>query len=135
MYLKSRQKLILPFILPTFVVYTVFVLIPLILTVSYSFTNWQGHNLDRPFYGIRNYLLIFQDPQIINAIKNTLVFSISGALIIFIPAMYISWALTQKIKMKALYRYIIIVPPGFHVAKSVKLRNLDNPPTLSVKTG
>jgi len=25
--------------------------------------------------------------------------------------------------------------PGFHVAKSVKLHNLDNPPTLGAKTG
>ncbi len=110
MYLKSRQKLIIPFILPTFVVYTIFILLPLILTVSYSFTNWQGHSLDRPFYGLRNYLLIFKDPQIINAIKNTMIFSITGALIIFIPALYISWALTQKIKLKKVYRYIIITP-------------------------
>ncbi|MCJ7622980.1 MAG: sugar ABC transporter permease [Anaerolineaceae bacterium] len=110
MYLKSRQKLIIPFILPTFIVYTIFVFIPLFLTVSYSLTNWQGHTLDRPWYGLRNYLLIFKDPQIINAIKNTALFSVSGALIIFIPALYISWALTQKIKMKAVYRYIIIGP-------------------------
>lgn len=110
MYLKSRQKLIFPFLLPTFIVYTIFVLVPLLLTVTYSFTNWQGHNLDRPFYGLRNYLLIFKDPQIINAMRNTAVFSIAGALIIFIPALYISWALTQKIKLKALYRYIIIAP-------------------------
>jgi ABC-type sugar transport system permease subunit len=110
MYLKSRQKLIVPFILPAFIVYTVFIFFPLILTISYSFTNWQGHNLDRPFYGITNFLLIFKDPQILNAIKNTLIFSISGALIIFIPALYISWAFTQKIKLKKIYRYIIIVP-------------------------
>jgi ABC-type sugar transport system permease subunit len=110
MYLKSRQKLIVPFILPTFIVYTIFIFLPLFLTISYSFTNWQGHTLDRPFYGLRNYLLIFKDPQIINAIKNTIIFSISGALIIFIPALYISWALTQKIKLKKIYRYIIIAP-------------------------
>lgn len=110
MYLKSRQKLILPFLLPTFIVYTVFIFLPLFMTVSYGFTNWQGHTLDRPFYGIKNFILIFKDPQIINAIKNTGIFSISGALIIFIPALYISWALTQKIKLKRVYRYIIIAP-------------------------
>lgn len=110
MYLKSRQRLIIPFILPTFIVYSIFIFVPLFLTISYSFTNWQGHTLNRPFYGFTNYLLIFKDPQILNAIKNTIIFSISGALIIFVPALYISWAFTQKIKLKKIYRYIIIAP-------------------------
>jgi ABC-type sugar transport system permease subunit len=110
MYAKLRRRLIIPFILPTFIVYTIFILVPLILTIYYSFTNWQGHTLERAFYDIKNYLLILKDPQILNAIKNTAIFSISGGLIIFIPALYISWALTQKIKLKKIYRYIIIAP-------------------------
>ncbi len=110
MYQRARRKLVIPFLLPTFIIYTVFEFAPLVMTVFYSLTNWQGHTLDRPFWGLRNYLLLGMDPQIINAAKNTAIFGISGALILFIPAMFISWALTQKIKFKATYRYIIIAP-------------------------
>jgi ABC-type sugar transport system permease subunit len=110
MYLKARRKLIIPFLLPAFLVYTVLELIPLILTVSYSFTNWQGMSLNKPFYGIKNYILIFMDPQIWGAMKNTAIFAVAGAIIIFIPAVFISWALTQKIKLKGLFRYVIIAP-------------------------
>jgi ABC-type sugar transport system permease subunit len=110
MYLKSRQRLVIPFLLPTFLVYTLFVFVPLVLTVSYGFTNWQGQSMDRPFYGLKNYLLISMDPQIWGAIKNTAVFAVAGAVINFIPSMFISWALTQKIKLKKIFRYIIISP-------------------------
>jgi len=36
--------------------------------------------------------------------------------------------------MRAIIKNKLIFP-GFHVAKSVKLHNLDNPPTLGAKTG
>jgi ABC-type sugar transport system permease subunit len=110
MYQKARRRLVIPFLLPAFIVYTLLEFVPLALTVSYSFTNWVGAGLDRPFYGLRNYTLAFMDPQVLNAAKNTAIFAISGGLIAFVPALFISWALTQKVKAKALYRYIIIVP-------------------------
>jgi len=50
------------------------------------------------------------DPQIWGAMKNTFIFAIAGAIIIFVPAVFISWALTQKIKLKGLFRYVIIAP-------------------------
>ena len=110
MYQKSRRKLVIPFLVPAFIVYTLFEFVPLALTVSYSFTNWRGHDLERPFYGLRNYLLMFNDIQFANAAKNTAIFSVAGALFLFIPAIFISWALTQKIKAKGVFRYVIIAP-------------------------
>jgi len=128
MYQKSRRKLILPFLLPPFLVYTLFIFVPLALTVSYSFTNWQGHLLERPFYGLRNYALIFKDPQFLKAAQHTGVFAVSGALILFIPAIFISWALTQKIKLKSIYRYIITAPLMLStVAVSLLWKLLYNP--------
>jgi ABC-type sugar transport system permease subunit len=109
-YQKSRRRLFIPFVSLPFLLYTLLIFVPLALTVSYSFTNWQGHTLERPFYGLRNYLLLAHDPQVLNAIKNTGMFAIIGALVVFIPAIFISWALTQKIRMKATFRYIIIAP-------------------------
>jgi len=110
MYQKARRRLIIPFLLPAFIIYTVLEFVPLVLTVFYSFTNWVGAGLDRPWYGLTNYLLASLDPQVLNAAKNTALFAISGAVAAFVPALFISWALTQKVKLKALYRYIIIAP-------------------------
>lgn len=110
MYQKSRRKLIIPFLVPAFLVYTLFEFVPLALTVSYSLTNWRGHSLERPFWGLTNYLMMLKDIEIVNAAKNTAIFSVSGAVMLFIPALFISWALTQRIRGKATIRYIIIVP-------------------------
>jgi len=110
MYQRSRRKLVVPFLMPAFIVYTLLMFVPIILTVAYSLTGWQGHIPDRPFTGITNYVLLFKDPQFLNSIKNTAIFSFSGAIILFIPAIFISWALTQKIRFKATYRYVIIAP-------------------------
>ena len=96
--------------MPAFFVYTTLSFFPLALTVWYSLTNWSGHSLDRPFWGVRNYILMFNDIQFINAAKHTGIFAISGMFFLLIPAVFISWALTQNIKGKGFFRYIIIVP-------------------------
>jgi ABC-type sugar transport system permease subunit len=110
MYIRSRQRLVVPFLLPALVVYILFGFLPLLLTVVYSFTNWQGAGLDRPFYGLRNYILIFMDPQFRNALRNTGLFALAGGVLMFLPSLFISWALTQKIALRSLYRYVIIAP-------------------------
>jgi len=110
MYARSRRKLVLPFTVPALLIYTLLMFVPLILTVAYSMTNWSGHIPNRPFAGALNYKLLTLDPQFINSVKNTALYSVSGALMLFVPAIFISWALTQRIKLKAAFRYVIISP-------------------------
>jgi len=111
-------------------VYTIFIFVPVALTVSYAFTSWQGHGLERPFSGLRNYSLILKDPQFVNAFRNTGVFAISGAFIVLIPAIFISWALTQKIRGKAIFRYVIIAPVTLSVVVVALLWKLLYNPTF-----
>lgn len=110
MYQKARRKLVIPFLLPAFLVYSAVIIIPLVLTVSYSTTSWHGVGMERTFSGLRNYSLMLGDLQFLNALRNTAVFAISGAIAVFIPSMFLSWALTQRVRFRALYRYIIIAP-------------------------
>jgi ABC-type sugar transport system permease subunit len=110
MYQKSRRILIIPFLLPAFLLYTLLLFNPLAQTVWLSLTNWYGHTGERIFWGLRNYKLIFMDPQFMNAAKNTILFALIGGVILFVPAMFISWALTQKIKGRGVFRFIIIAP-------------------------
>jgi ABC-type sugar transport system permease subunit len=110
MYQKSRRTLIIPFLLPAFLLYTLLLFNPLAQTVWLSLTNWFGHAGDRIFWGLRNYQLIFMDPQFLNAAKNTTLFALVGGVILFVPAIFVSWALTQNIKGKGVFRYVIIAP-------------------------
>jgi len=96
--------------MPAFLFYTLLLFIPLAQTMWLSLTNWYGHGGERPFWGLRNYKLIFMDPQFLNAAKNTGLFALSGGVILFIPAIFISWSLTQNIKGRGGFRYIITAP-------------------------
>ena len=110
MYQKTRQKLILPFLFPQSLLYIIFTLIPLVLTVYYSFTNWYGLSINFDFYGLGNFETVFKDPFFLNAVKNNFLFVFVGGILMLIPAMLITLALHEPIKGKSFFRFTILVP-------------------------
>jgi raffinose/stachyose/melibiose transport system permease protein len=110
MYQKARRKLVIPFLAPAVLLYTLLLFIPLVQTGWLSLTNWYGHGGEKVFWGLRNYKLMFMDPQFLNAAKNTGLFALMGGVILFVPAIFVSWALTQKIRGRGVFRYIVIAP-------------------------
>ena len=61
------------FVIPGVVLYVCFCIVPFLLGVRYSFTNWNFLKAD--FVGLENYKTIFQDPNMSIALKNTLIFT------------------------------------------------------------
>jgi raffinose/stachyose/melibiose transport system permease protein len=57
------------FVLPALAMYALFVLTPLVLTVKYSFYKWNGVT-PAIWVGLKNYLTIFQVPNLIGTIYN-----------------------------------------------------------------
>jgi len=57
------------FVLPALVMYALFVLQPLVLTVRYSFYKWNGVS-PMTWVGLKNYVTIFQVPDLIGTIFN-----------------------------------------------------------------
>lgn len=57
------------FVLPALLMYAVFVLLPLLLTFLYSFYRWSGVGAMR-WVGLKNYLYVFQDPDLLGTIVN-----------------------------------------------------------------
>lgn len=63
------------FILPAIIMFSVFVAYPFLQGFPISFTKWDGMSPNKAFVGLSNYLRIFQDANVINATKNTLIFT------------------------------------------------------------
>ncbi|WP_077533642.1 carbohydrate ABC transporter permease [Massiliimalia massiliensis] len=63
------------FMLPAFLLFTVFTVVPLIMCLVYSFTNYSSHR-EMDFVGLENYIKAFQDELVRNSIGYTLVFTI-----------------------------------------------------------
>jgi raffinose/stachyose/melibiose transport system permease protein len=57
------------FVLPALIMYALFVLQPLVLTIHYSFYKWNGVG-PKTWVGLKNYVTIFQVPDLIGTISN-----------------------------------------------------------------
>ncbi len=57
------------FVLPALLMYAVFVLVPLLLTILYSFYRWDGVGR-MTWVGLKNYLTVFQVPDLLGTIFN-----------------------------------------------------------------
>jgi len=57
------------FVLPALIMYAMFVLIPLLLSIYYSFFRWNGVG-PMTWVGLKNYLTILQFPNLLGSITN-----------------------------------------------------------------
>lgn len=110
MFQQSRRRLILPFVAPQLLLYLVVVFVPVLLTIYYGFTDWQGHGNPIHLNGLTNYRVAFEDRNFHNAIVNSVQLTMIGGVILFIPALYIAWALQQSFSGRRVFSFIILAP-------------------------
>ncbi len=65
---KTRRAAWL-FVAPAFIAYAAFVLVPLAMSLYYSFLRWDGIGEAR-FHGITNYITVLTDPKLLQIIGN-----------------------------------------------------------------
>ena len=83
------------FILPFFILFTVFVLVPIIVACVLSFTNYDLIGTPQ-FVGLVNYKhLIFDDDIFLIALKNTLVFACIAGPVGYILSFVAAWAINM----------------------------------------
>jgi multiple sugar transport system permease protein/raffinose/stachyose/melibiose transport system permease protein len=75
---KQRDFVFYMFVLPAFVLFTVFVIVPAINAISLSFTNFDGVNTKAMHYiGLANYAEMLHSTRVHNALKNTIVMTVA----------------------------------------------------------
>ena len=110
--LKTKKKYKMPylFILPFVVLFLVFQLIPIIWTVYISFTQWRGIG-DPQFIGLDNYKKILIDNMFWEALKNTVVYWLSGLVLILIFALLIATILNSDLlKGRVFFKTVTFLP-------------------------
>lgn len=95
--LKTLKKYRAPylFILPFFILFFVFQLIPTIWTVYISLTNWKGIGTPE-FCGAANYRKMLVDDMFWESLFNTVVYWISGLVLILLCALLIASILNSR---------------------------------------
>lgn len=94
---------------PAALIFTLFLYVPFLQGVAYSFTNSQGYGR-YSWIGFRNYGALFRDGRVGHAYLFTLLIAILITLLVNFIALFISVALNGKIAFKNGFRVIYFIP-------------------------
>lgn len=100
------------FLIIPLALYGVFFLLPSILGVFYSFTDWNARSMGEvTFVGLKNYIEIFtSDKNYLSGIGHTLLFTIVSNIVKLIPALFLAIMLQEGLRGKNFYRTILYLP-------------------------
>lgn len=101
------------FLLVPLVFYICFFLLPSLLGVGYSFTDWNSRSAvdGTHFVGLQNYIEIFKsDKDYAAGIAHTLMFTVVSNVIKLIPALLLAVMLQEGLRFKGIYRTILYLP-------------------------
>ena len=109
--LKRFEKIqYFSWVLPGLILFTVGLIIPMFLSLGYSFTDWNGLTPTATFIGLENYRKFFTDPFANQAWSFTIRFTIWNTIIQNIFALLFAVVLNGKIKGERIYRTVVFVP-------------------------
>lgn len=113
----KRKKKVNPmgyiFILPTLVIFGVFVLWPLIQTIYLSFMEWNGIGAIK-FVGFSNYAEFFTDPHVLQSVLNNLLWMVVACTVpILIGLIQASLLVNSGIKHSKIFQLILFLPQVF----------------------
>lgn len=99
------------FLTPTLFAFLMVIIIPFILGVYYSFTDWtgiRGNPVD--FVGLANFKAIFRDTRFFYSFGLTALYSVVSMLVVNLLALALALLVTREFKLKNLYRMGFFLP-------------------------
>lgn len=107
---RSRHFWTAAFLSLPLLIYTVIIIVPLITSFYYSFTDWNGFNPEFNFIGFKNYYKIFRDPLFFNAIKNTVIWMAAAVIIPTVAGLAIALVLHGRVWGANFYKSLFYAP-------------------------
>ncbi len=95
---------------PALIVFSIFVLWPLIDSFRYSFTNWNGFNPNYKFIGLDNFAKIFSDPNFFTAIVNTAIWMAAALVLPTLLGLALALLLNTGLRGAAIFKSIFYLP-------------------------
>jgi ABC-type sugar transport system permease subunit len=114
----GQRRIIVPFILPAFLVYTLLFVLPAIQALWVSLHNWSGFGKNMVYIGLGNYEEMLKDPIFWGALGRTLLITVAGGIGVFVLAIFFSAIFQENILGKRFFRTLIFFPvvvPGIGV--------------------
>jgi raffinose/stachyose/melibiose transport system permease protein len=107
---KKTVSLLL-FVLPAFIMYLIFLAIPMIQGSYYSFTDWNGLNKTFGFIGIKNYIEAFRDDaNFVASLLFTAKYVIFAVILQNVIALLLALLIESQKRWKGFFRTIFFLP-------------------------
>ena len=97
-------------LLPSFAVFLVFTLYPLLYSLSISFTDAGLLKQGSTFIGLSNYVKLFKDPTFWKAMLNTLIYTVAVVPVANALSFMLALALNRKLALTPIYRTAFFMP-------------------------
>lgn len=104
---KTRYKIGL--LLPTLTIYMVYIVVPIIIAIGYSFTKYSGIGKAR-FTGFKNYIRLFEDQLFWVSFKNTMIIFILAFVLLLVVSFMVALLLNSKIKGTGVAKALVFSP-------------------------
>ena len=91
--IRYRQHYLM--LVPFFLIFTVFTIWPVVMSVILSFTNYNAFEMPR-FVGWENYVnLLVNDDVFVTAFRNTIIFAVFTGPLSFFISMFLAWIINE----------------------------------------
>lgn len=109
--MKNFKQKIFPYVLllPTLLIFGVFLFYPALNGLWISFTKWDGVNA-KEFIGLGNYVKLLGDKAFLTSFTKTILNTLMTVPLIFVSALMLAVALTRKIKGSSFFRAVFYWP-------------------------
>ena len=98
------------FLAPGFLIYIIFMIVPVVMCFLYSFTNWDGFSATYKIIGFRNFENLFKDAAFFQAMQVTVIIMIVTTLIYNVFGIILAALLNDKGKLLGFSRSAIFIP-------------------------
>lgn len=106
----KKELIDFSFLAPSLALFLFIILIPLFKGVRYTFTNWDGLMPKLNYIGLKNYITVIHDKDLIQPICNTLLFTIITVVAINVLGLAIAMAVNKEFKGVNIIKSIIFIP-------------------------
>lgn len=108
--MKKRAKIMNLFYIPAIILFTVFVIYPLLKGIFLSFTNWNGYSQTYKMVGVNNYVRMLSDTNVHRAFFNTIIYGVGSTVIQNVLGLGLALLLNQKFRGRTVTRTLVYLP-------------------------
>lgn len=108
---KAKNLFVWFSLLPSLILFTIFMIIPTINVFWMSLLKWGGLSANKKFVGFNNFLILFKDMKFIRALQNTIFLIVFVTVFtIVIALIFASILVREQLKGQTLFRIIFYIP-------------------------